>query len=136
MNQEIFKKNSHNFIELLSLFRYNRNRKWGVYMESYFIYDEHLGIEVPHLQEEWEDIPEKVQHTILLKWEQIRGKIPDRIKELEYHINQKQHHLNNEENFEISCRLNSEIADLASIINDLWLWYRLTQHVSHGKTHP
>ncbi len=107
----------------------------GVYMEQYFIYDEHLGIEVPELQEKWEDIPEKMQHAILLKWEQIRGKIPDRIKELEYHINQKQHRLNNEENFEISCRLNSEIADLASIINDLWLWYRLTQSVSEGKTH-
>ncbi len=107
----------------------------GVYMEQYFIYDEHLGIEVPELQEEWEDIPENMQHAILLKWEQIRGKIPDRIKELEYHINQKQQRLNNEENFEISCKLNSEIADLASIINDLWLWYRLTQHVSEGKAH-
>ena len=74
-----------------------------------------------------------MQHAILLKWEQIRGKIPDRIKELEHYINTKQHHLNNEEDFEVSCKLNSEIADLASIINDLWLWYRLTQNVSEGK---
>ena len=102
-------------------------------MEKYFLYDNHLGIEIPHLQEDWEDIPEKVQHAILLKWEQVRGKIPDRIKELEHYINAKQHHLNNEEDFEISCKLNSEIADLASIINDLWLWYRLTQNVSEGK---
>ncbi|HDX9578344.1 TPA: radical SAM protein [Bacillus pseudomycoides] len=104
-------------------------------MKQYFMYDEHLGMEIPALQGAWEDIPKKAQHAILLKWEHIRGKIPDRIKELEYHINTKQHRLNNEENFEISCRLNSEIADLASIINDLWLWYRLTQHVSEGKTH-
>ena len=101
-------------------------------MEKYFLYDDHLGIEIPHLQEDWEDIPEKMQHAILLKWEQVRGKIPDRIKELEHYINAKQHHLNNEEDFEISCKLNSEIADLASIINDLWLWYRLTQNVSEG----
>ena len=74
-----------------------------------------------------------MQHAILLRWEQVRGKIPDRIKELEHSINAKQHHLNNEEDFEISCKLNSEIADLASIINDLWLWYRLTQNVSEGK---
>ncbi len=60
-------------------------------------------------------------------------KIPDRIKELEHYINAKQHHLNNEEDFEISCKLNSEIADLASIINDLWLWYRLTQMYLRGK---
>ncbi|MBJ8098415.1 radical SAM protein [Bacillus cereus group sp. N11] len=104
-------------------------------MKKYFIYNEHLGIAVPNIQEEWEDISEKTQHGILLKWEQIRGKIPDRIKELEHYINQKQHRLNNEDNFEISCRLNSEIADLASIINDLWLWYRLTQNVSEGKAH-
>ena len=24
-----------------------------------FLYDEHLGIEIPHLQEDWEEIPEK-----------------------------------------------------------------------------
>ncbi|AAT60914.1 conserved hypothetical protein [[Bacillus thuringiensis] serovar konkukian str. 97-27] len=107
----------------------------GELMKKYFLYDEHLGIEIPHLQEDWEDIPEKMQHAILLKWEQVRGKIPDRIKEIEHYINAKQHHLNNEEDFEISCKLNSEIADLASIINDLWLWYRLTQNVSEGKAH-
>ncbi len=89
----------------------------GELMKKYFLYDEHLGIEIPHLQEDWEDIPEKMQHAILLKWEQVRGKIPDRIKEIEHYINAKQHHLNNEEDFEISCKLNSEIADLASIIN-------------------
>jgi hypothetical protein len=104
-------------------------------MKKYFIYNEHLGIELPNIQEKWEDISEQAQHSILLKWEQVRGKIPDRIKELEHHINQKQYRLNDEENFEISCRLNSEIADLASIINDLWLWYRLTQNVSEGKAH-
>lgn len=104
-------------------------------MKKYFIYNEHLGIEVLNIQDEWENISEQAQHSILLKWEQVRGKIPDRIKELEHSINSKQHHLNNEENFEISCKLNSEIADLASIINDLWLWYRLTQNVSEGKAH-
>ncbi|MGG2064056.1 radical SAM protein [Bacillus sp. S14(2024)] len=104
-------------------------------MEQYFTYDEHLGIELPDFREEWEDIPKTVQHAILLKWEQIRGKIPDRIKELEHIINTKQHRLNSEENFEISCRLNTEIANHASIINDLWLWYRLTQNVSEGKAH-
>ncbi|MDC2863030.1 radical SAM protein [Bacillus sp. BP-3] len=104
-------------------------------MKQYFIYNEHLGIEIPDLQEKWEEIPTAVQHAILLKWEQIRGKIPDRIQELEHIINTKQHKLNNEENFELSCKLNTEIADLASIINDLWLWYRLTQNVSEGKAH-
>ena len=31
----------------------------GELMEKYFLYDEHLGIEIPHLQEDWEEIPEK-----------------------------------------------------------------------------
>lgn len=29
----------------------------GELMEKYFLYDEHLGIEIPHLQEDWESIP-------------------------------------------------------------------------------
>ncbi|WP_369903457.1 radical SAM protein [Bacillus manliponensis] len=104
-------------------------------MRQYFIYNERLDIELPHLQDEWETIPPEMQQAILLKWEGIRGHIPDRIKELEHTINSKQHKLNHEENFEASCRLNTEIAGLASIINDLWLWYRLTQNVSEGKAH-
>ncbi len=39
---------------------YNISRKTGgELMEKYFLYDEHLGIEIPHLQEDWEEIPEK-----------------------------------------------------------------------------
>ncbi|WP_028400801.1 hypothetical protein [Ectobacillus panaciterrae] len=104
-------------------------------MERYFTLDERLGIEIPHLEQEWEEIDKHAQHHILLKWEAIRGKIPDRIKELETMINEKQHQLDHEENFQISCILNSEIADIASIINDLWLWYRTNQNVSSEKTH-
>ncbi|MGQ0516327.1 hypothetical protein ACT453_35825 [Bacillus sp. D-CC] len=47
------------------------------------------------------------------------------VKELEHYINAKQHHLNNEEDFEISCKLNSEIADLASI-NSPYLRFSLS----------
>lgn len=65
--------------------------------------------------------------------EDTRG-IPDRISELETQINRRQDQLADEENFELSCKLNSEIADLASIINDLWLWYRANQEIG-GKLH-
>lgn len=104
-------------------------------MKQYFILNERLGIEVPDLQEDWGEIPDKDQQYILLKWESIRGYIPDRIQELEQTINQKQHQLNHEADFEVSCRLNSEIANLASVINDLWLWYRIHQDISTEKTH-
>ncbi|MEH7425154.1 hypothetical protein V7151_00795, partial [Priestia megaterium] len=72
---------------------------------------------------------------ILLTWESIRGQIPDKIQSLEKSINQKQTALEDETNFIRSCELNSEIGELASIINDLWIWYRTNEEISkkvHG----
>ncbi|MEV2666997.1 hypothetical protein ABNE94_19160, partial [Paenibacillus larvae] len=54
---------------------------------------------------------------------------------LEKKIVRKQLQLYEEENFEISCRLNSDIAELASTINDLHIWFRLNQEIEpkvHG----
>lgn len=104
-------------------------------MDHYFIFNERLGIATPHIIEDWDEISVYTQQGILLKWEMIRGRIPDRIADLENSIRSKQNQLDNEENFKISCMLNSEIAELASIINDLWLWYRTNQDISAGKTH-
>ncbi|WP_374721284.1 hypothetical protein [Peribacillus tepidiphilus] len=103
-------------------------------MEQYFIYDHRLGIQIPDLKKEWEHYSYEEQQDILLKWEKIRGHIPDRIKEFEAIINTKQAQLSSESNFLVSCQLNTEIAELASIINDLWLWYRANQGVS-SKVH-
>ncbi|WP_078379407.1 hypothetical protein [Sutcliffiella halmapala] len=94
-----------------------------------------LGIFLPVLEMEWNQYSKETQQDILLEWERIKGIIPDRIKDLEQEINTKQEQLNNELNFERSCILNSQIAELASIINDLWLWYRMNQDVSHDKLH-
>lgn len=104
-------------------------------MEFEFIYDERLGIHVPNLYHDWEQYNDDIQSQILLNWENIRGNIPDRIFDLETLINIKQENLNNEENFQRSCELNSEIAELASIINDLWLWYRSSESITVGKAH-
>lgn len=99
-------------------------------MSYSFHRDDRLGICLPVLHEPWERYSLNTQENILTKWESIRGRIPDRIKEIEQGINAKQKQLNNEENFERSCQLNSEIAELASIINDLWIWYRMDNHLS------
>ena len=64
-------------------------------------------------------LSEDIQQSILLRWETIRGLIPDRIISLEKIINTKQAQLSNETNFELSCQLNHDIAELASIINEL-----------------
>ncbi|WP_062199194.1 hypothetical protein [Massilibacterium senegalense] len=99
-------------------------------MEYQFIEDVRLGIALPELNTEWENLSIQTQEQLLAKWEDIRGSIPDRIFELEVIINKKQAELDNEEDFESSCRLNWEIADLASTINDLWLWFRANNNIS------
>ena len=103
-------------------------------MEDFFIYDERLGIPIPHLKLDFSVYPPIVQKAILNRWEQIRGKIPERIQDIERTINHKLTQLNDEDDFEVSCTLNYEIAELASIINDLWIWYRTEQDLT-GKIH-
>lgn len=102
----------------------------GGLMKEQFTYDERLGIFIPDLSLNWDEYTKGEQHRILAQWENIRGHIPDRIQELESTINRKQSQLSDESNFVLSCQLNTEIADLASVINDLWLWYRADQGIS------
>lgn len=99
-------------------------------MKDHFSFNQRLGIDLPDLNLEWEDYSKIKQQSILLHWETIRGTIPDRIAELEQMINAKQALLANESNFTRSCQYNSEIAEMASVINDLWLWYRADQTIS------
>ena len=99
-------------------------------MMEFFSHNERLGISIPSFDREWEQYPKNIQQSILYEWEKIRGRIPDRIAELEEVINIKQAQLSDEGNFLKSCELNSEISELASIINDLWLWYRTNQNIS------
>ncbi|MGE7779674.1 hypothetical protein ACQKL0_06915 [Peribacillus sp. NPDC097264] len=103
-------------------------------MKELFTYDERLGISIPDLPMEWDEYSKGKQHRILAHWESIRGHIPDRIQELEAIINRKQAQLSDESNFSLSCQLNTEISELASVINDLWLWYR-TDHGISEKMH-
>ncbi|WP_088043019.1 hypothetical protein [Bacillus sp. EAC] len=99
-------------------------------LQDFFSYNERLGIYLPKLNLHWEDYSLAEQQFILTEWECIRGEIPDQIKRLEYLINEKQEQLNHEHDFAKSCKLNSQIADLASVINDLWIWFRSNQQMS------
>lgn len=99
-------------------------------MVEHFLYNERLGISIPDFEKNWDDYPQATQQMILFQWEKIRGRIPDRIANLEEMINAKQAQLNDEGNFIKSCELNNEISELASIINDLWLWYRTNQNIT------
>ncbi len=104
-------------------------------MNEYFTYDPRLKIRIPQLTKSWKVYSLHTQNRVLTEWETIRGHIPDRISELEIEINKKQEELNHEENFERSCELNNEISELASIINDLWIWFRTTQQISTSRIH-
>lgn len=104
-------------------------------MKSEFVYDERLGIRIPRLVREWEQYSSEERSRLLREWEEIRGTIPDRIQALERSIAEKQDRLSMEDSFPESCRLNSAIAELASIINDLNLWFRTHQDMDVNRPH-
>ncbi|WP_127586887.1 hypothetical protein [Paenibacillus koleovorans] len=104
-------------------------------MSNGFVYDERLGIELPALDREWEQYSETERAEMLERWERIRGAIPDRIQALERIIIRKQLQLDVEDDFPTSCRLNYEIAEKASCITDLHLWYRVNQELSTRAHH-
>jgi hypothetical protein len=104
-------------------------------LRNEFVFDERLGIHIIELLQDWEEYNDLEREEILYFWEQIRGCIPERVIQLEQMIIKKQEILNQEDIFSEACMLNWEIADLASIINDLHLWYRINQNISTEKAH-
>jgi hypothetical protein len=94
-----------------------------------FVLDKRLGIEIPVLELDWEEYSAEDRMAILERWEHARGTIPDRVIALERQINALQPLVFEEEDFEATCRLNADIAELASRINDLHIWYRINQEI-------
>jgi hypothetical protein len=103
-------------------------------MSILFVMDTRLGIELPVFEQDWEQYSVQERSDTLAKWEEIRGRIPERIYEIERMIIAKQLQLNVEDDFPLSCKLNYEISELASCITDLHLWYRANQELS-SKSH-
>ncbi|MDQ0256865.1 hypothetical protein J2S74_004287 [Evansella vedderi] len=94
-------------------------------MKEFFQEDERLGISLPKLERTWEDHTLKEQTKILSYWEKERAKIPDRIKELEVLVKGKTNDLLLENDEQRMIELNNEVIYLASIINDLNIWFRI-----------
>lgn len=97
------------------------------WLRRQFAWNDRLGISVPALTQDWETMDTAEQAAVLEMWETVRGTIPDRVKRFEDQIRVKQDDLFREEDFAASCRLNGEIAELASRINDLHIWFRTQQ---------
>ncbi len=108
----------------------------GEKMERFFTYDNRLGIKIPALEREWTFYSEKSSAGYPPNMGIHSGTDSrQKFNLLEKSINQKQAALEDETNFIRSCELNSEIGELASIINDLWIWYRTNEEISkkvHG----
>ncbi|SDX18812.1 hypothetical protein [Paenibacillus sp. CF384] len=102
-------------------------------MNQFFSWNDRLGIPLPALHQEWDMYSEKERTFIVTEWEIIRGTIPERVIAFEAVINVKQIQLFEEENFERSCTINSDIAELASRINDLHIWYRMNQEIENKR---
>lgn len=97
------------------------------WLERQFEFNERLGIRLPRLTEDWDSLGLSRQMIVLERWERIRGNIPDHVKRFEEEIKIKQAMLYEEDDFAASCRWNSDIAELASRINDLHIWFRTQQ---------
>ncbi|WP_339062829.1 hypothetical protein [Tepidibacillus marianensis] len=92
-----------------------------------FIYDDRLGIHIPDFKVDWVDLSLIEQMQVIDQWEKQRSKIPDRVKELEEKIMEKQDKMF-EIPFEEYVELHKEIIDMSSAINDLNIWFR-----THGQ---
>ncbi len=101
-----------------------------------FCWDERLGIPVPALESDWEDLSLRQQQDVLARWELVRGDIPEQIVRLEARIKRMQEQMSLEDDFAACCRLNADIAELASRINDLNIWFRVRQDLdTENKRH-
>ncbi len=95
-----------------------------------FVFDKRLGISVPHFDKDWEDYTFEEQHKIIDLWEKERAKIPDRVKEIEQEILDKQEMMF-KMSFEDYVELHKEIVDMSSAINDLNIWFRTHGEISN-----
>ncbi len=106
------------------------------WLDSQFQYSDRHGISIPCLANDWDELHLAQQTAILAKWEMIRGNIPDRIMGFEESIRYKQQQLFEEDDFILSCCINGDIAELASRINDLNIWFRTQQDLDgNAKKH-
>lgn len=92
-----------------------------------FEYDERLGIRLPYMEVEWEELSAEERHDMILEWERIKARIPDRIMDIEREIDKKQERASQEEDWDTVCKLYEQIYALASVINDLHIWARVNQ---------
>lgn len=97
------------------------------WLEAQFEPDGRLGIPLPRFGVPWEQMNAVERACVVERWELIRGQIPAAILAREAKIRRLLDELFEEEDFVRCCSLNAEIAEAASAIHDLQIWYRTQQ---------
>lgn len=95
-----------------------------------FVLDKRMGIKLPKLNKDWEEFTHEDQVEIIRTWESERAKIPERIKEIEEEIMEKQDSMF-DISFEDYIKLHTDIVDLSSALNDLYIWFRTEGELTH-----
>ncbi|WP_368859084.1 hypothetical protein [Cohnella sp. GbtcB17] len=100
---------------------------YEAWLEAQFAPDGRLGIPLPQFGMPWEKMNAVERAGVVERWELIRGRIPDAILAREAEIRRLLDELFEEEDFVRCCSLNAQIAEAASEIHDLQIWYRTQQ---------
>lgn len=106
---------------------------YEAWLEAQFAPDCRLGIPLPRFGVPWEQMNAVERAGVVERWELIRGRIPDAILAREAEIRRLLGELFEEEDFVRCCSLNAQIAEAASEIHDLQIWYR-TSRILKKKT--
>ncbi|MCL6631017.1 MAG: hypothetical protein K6T63_00155 [Alicyclobacillus herbarius] len=104
----------------------------------YFRYDDRLQIELPHFPVPFASLPPEVQEEVLVTWEKIRARIPERILDLEQRIEHVLQQVHHEEDWNTIAGYFQQISDYASRITELNTWRRVDPSLStyaHEETH-
>jgi hypothetical protein len=95
-----------------------------------FVYNERLGIQIPVQHREWQEYSRAEQEAMIEQWEMLRARIPDRVKQLEEVIEDRQLKIAVEEDWDRVVALYEDVFAMASIINDLNNWMRVETYTS------
>jgi hypothetical protein len=91
----------------------------------YFRYDDRLQIELPDFPVPFTSLSRDEQEEVLVAWEKVRARIPERILEFERIIEQTLEKIHHEEDWDVIAAHFQEISDYASRINELNTWRRI-----------
>lgn len=100
-----------------------------------FVYDERLGIQIPVQHREWHEFSRAEQEAMIEQWEMLRSRIPDRVKQLEEVIEDRQLKIAVEDDWDRVVELYEDVFLMASVINDLNNWMRVETYTSDDGDH-